>query len=142
MTDQEKMIEEFFNRGVLINPDLLDKGIKNSLFEKISSEADIMVLNNDYVDLITQSKSLVDWYDLDHYRVNAEKDRDDDLYQTQLLHFQKSTLSIDSSNIPPSSNTSSSSSFSSSLINQNSNIHQEQHFSILETELEENNYSF
>jgi len=142
MTDQEKMIEEFFNRGVLINPDLLDKGIKNSLFEKISSEADIMVLNNDYVDLITQSKSLVDWYDLDHYRVNAEKDRDDDLYQTQLLHFQKSTLSIDSSNIPPSSNTSSSSSFSSSLINQNSNIHQEQHFSSLETELEENTSSF
>ena len=97
MTNQEQLIDEFFNRGVLINPDLLDQKIESLIFEKIESEADMIVLNNDYVDIISQSKSLIDWYDLDHYRVNAEKDRDDDLYQSQLQLFKQSTLTINTS---------------------------------------------
>ena len=135
MTDKEKLIEDFFNRGILVNPDLLDKEINSSLFEKINSEEDMVVLNNDYVDVISKSKNLIDWSDLDQYRVKAEKERDDDLYQTQLQTFRQSTLSIAP---PPELNYT----FSSPTNSSTSHLSQEQHLSSLETELEENTASF
>lgn len=95
MEKEEKIIEEFFNRGVLISKDVLEKKIDDTLFQKLEAEGDIIVLNSDYVTLIEQQKNIVDWYDLDTYRVAAEKDRDEELYQHQLQTFRQSFLSVD-----------------------------------------------
>src|SRR3989344_3251436 len=94
--DKEKLIEELFEKGILVNKELLEKGIDPSSIEKIKSEADLIVLNSDYVDVLKQQTTLVDWYEIDKNRVEAEKYRDDELYQTQLQHFKQSLLKIES----------------------------------------------
>ncbi|MBI2662206.1 DNA-directed DNA polymerase II small subunit [Candidatus Woesearchaeota archaeon] len=94
--DKEKLIEELFEKGILVNKELLEKGIDLSSIEKIKSEADLIVLNSDYVDVLKQQTTLVDWYEIDKNRVEAEKDRDDELYQTQLQHFKQSSLKVES----------------------------------------------
>ncbi len=91
----EKLIEEMFEKGILLNEELLQKGLDENLRQKLETESDLIVLNDDYVDVIKQESSLVDWYEVDEMRVNAEKDRDDDLYQSQLQNFKTSTLSIE-----------------------------------------------
>src|SRR3989344_4224916 len=96
--DKEKLIEELFEKGILVNKELLEKGIDPSSIEKIKSEADLIVLNSDYVDVLKQQTTLVDWYEIDKNRVEAEKDRDDELYQTQLQHFKQSFLKVESPN--------------------------------------------
>lgn len=96
--DKKEFIEKMFDKGVLIHKGLLDsKEVDYFLFEKIETEADLLVLNEDYMDLVHQPGNVVDWYDLDKYRVDAEKDRNDDLYQNQLQQFRKTTLSLDTS---------------------------------------------
>src|SRR3989338_4210393 len=94
MEAKEKLIEELFTKGILINKELINRDIDDSLLEKIESEADLVVLNPDYIDVIQQQSSLVDWYEIDKYRVDLEQDRDDELYQSQLQQFKKSTLQL------------------------------------------------
>ncbi|NQV91554.1 DNA-directed DNA polymerase II small subunit [Candidatus Woesearchaeota archaeon] len=94
-TSREKLIEEMFEKGILLNEEMLKKGLDQNLIEKLKSESDLIVLNDDYADVIEQESSLVDWYEIDKMRVNAEKDRDDDLYQSQLQSFKTSTLSYE-----------------------------------------------
>ena len=90
--NSKSKIEELFNKGILINKELLEKGIDDSLLDKIESEEDLVVLNEDYANIITTQSRLVDWYEIDKYRVDTEKDRDDELYQSQLQNVQKVSL--------------------------------------------------
>ncbi|MDP3990148.1 MAG: DNA-directed DNA polymerase II small subunit [archaeon] len=95
--DQEKhqkKIEEMFEKGILLSQDSLNQELDDTLIEKISAEEDLIVLNSDYREVIEQQSSLVDWYELDRYRVESEKDRDEDLYQTQLQGFRQVTLNL------------------------------------------------
>jgi len=92
MEDEQKFVEDMFNRGILVNKEVLDKKIDSSIIEKIEQEGDLIVLNSDYVEVISQETSLVDWYEIDTYRVELEKERDEELYQTQLQNFKQSSL--------------------------------------------------
>ncbi|PIN87665.1 hypothetical protein COV12_02530 [Candidatus Woesearchaeota archaeon CG10_big_fil_rev_8_21_14_0_10_32_24] len=92
---REKLIEEMFEKGILINEELLKGDIDETLLEKLKTESDLIVLNDAYVDVIKQESSLIDWYEVDKVRVHAEKDRDDDLYQSQLQNFKNSTLTFE-----------------------------------------------
>ncbi len=97
MEDYIKKIESMFDKGILINKELLDKNINDNLIEKIETEADLLVLNEDYTEIVNSS-NLIDWYEIDSMRVNIEKEKgDDELYQTQLQEFKKSTLILDNS---------------------------------------------
>ena len=97
--DKEKFIEDMFNKGILINKDIFEKELDETTIDKIEHEGDLIVLNNDYLEVISQQKSLVDWYEIDKYRVNSEKERNDDLYQAQLQNFKKSNLILNSPSI-------------------------------------------
>lgn len=98
---QEKLIESLFEKGILINKEFLEKGLEKggldgspegSFFARIEQEADLLVLNLDYADILVQQTNLVDWYEIDKYRVDAEKYRDDEPYQLQLQSFKHSNL--------------------------------------------------
>ncbi len=91
MEAPKKIIEELFEKGVLVSPKVLDFGIDRDLFHKIEAEEDIIVLNQDYAELISRQTCLVDWYEMDSYRVEAEKGNDE-LYQHHLQEFKKSAL--------------------------------------------------
>jgi len=92
MEDEQKFVEEMFNKGILVNKEVLDKKVNSTIIKKIEQEGDLIVLNQDYVEVISQETSLVDWYEIDKYRVELEKDRDEELYQTQLQSFKQSSL--------------------------------------------------
>lgn len=81
--NKEKIIEEMFDRGVLLSEDILDK-LDKGLLDKIDVEQDLLVLNEDYANILSTQSSLVDWYEVDTYRVGSEKDRNDELYQAHL----------------------------------------------------------
>lgn len=68
--------------------------MQESLLERIEAEADILVLNSDYAQVLSSSTCLVDWYELDGFRVEAERERDDELYQSHLREFRNSSLQI------------------------------------------------
>lgn len=94
MNNNPKLIEDLFEKGILVSKDLLEKDLDPSLYEKIEAEADMIVLNSDYVGILTQQMNLVDWYEIDSYRVEAEKGRDEGLYQSQLQEFKRVSLSM------------------------------------------------
>lgn len=97
--DEEKLqkkIEDMFKKGILLSQDSLDQELDETILEKIQAEEDLIVLNSDYREVIEQQSSLVDWYELDKYRVESEKDRDENLYQTQLQEFKHVTLKLQS----------------------------------------------
>ncbi len=98
MARHHEVIGQLFEKGVLVHQDFLDKGFGQEppepLLDRLEMEADILVLNSDYVEILSQPTSLVDWYELDKFRVEVEKDRDDDLYQRHLREFQVSSLQI------------------------------------------------
>ncbi|MBU0470905.1 MAG: DNA-directed DNA polymerase II small subunit [Nanoarchaeota archaeon] len=94
MDKESEFIKNMFEKGVLVNKDLLEKKIDPSIIDKIEQESDLIVLNNDYVDVINQQTSLIDWYEVDIYRVEAEKERDDSIYQSHLQTFKQSTLML------------------------------------------------
>lgn len=94
MSTKEKLIEEMYQKGILINKELLEKEIDLSVTEKIETEQDLIVLNEDYLEVISQQTSLVDWYEIDEHRVAAEKDKDDELYQTELQSLRKINLQV------------------------------------------------
>lgn len=93
LMDQQQFIEDLFEKGVLVNKELVEKGINSELLLKVEAEGDLIVLNSDYMDIISQQTSLVDWYEVDSQRVDAEKGSDE-LYQNHLQHFKKATLAL------------------------------------------------
>ena len=101
MEDQQKLIEDLFERGILVSKDVLDKKVdallSDNVIGKLEQERDLLVLNTDYVDIVTKQRSLVDWYEIDSLRVHAEKERDDELYQAQLQRFKQAELQVRSS---------------------------------------------
>lgn len=101
MVAQEKLIQTMFERGILLNQEMLHVDLSPSLIEKIEAEADMLVLNSDYTTIIQQPATLIDWYEIDRYRVDAEKERDDDLYQTELQHCRMTTLTDTSESTSP-----------------------------------------
>ncbi len=93
----KKLIERLFEKGLLVQQDTINQNqIDASFFEKIEKEADLLILNDDYIDLIAQQTSLIDWYDIDVYRTLAEMERNDELYQKHLQQFRTNTLTITS----------------------------------------------
>lgn len=88
----KELVEKMFERGILLNADL--KEISDNLLAKLEIEEDLIVLNSDYAEVINGQTSLVDWYELDHFRVLAEKEKDLDLYHNQLQHLRSSDLII------------------------------------------------
>ncbi len=101
MNNHEEVIEKLFERGMLVNKELLEAGLKDALLEKIETEADMLVLNTDYAEVMIKQTFLVDWYDIDRSRVEAEKDRDEELYQSHLLEFKKSSLLFTNHHLSP-----------------------------------------
>jgi len=101
MENPEKLIEQLFEKGILLNKEILESGnsLNSMLLSKLSGEADMLVLNKDYEDILNQQSSLVDWYEIDKYRVDAEKERDEELYQTQLQQFKHTSLHFTSAPI-------------------------------------------
>jgi DNA polymerase II small subunit len=95
-----ELIKKLFDKGILVQEDLINNNkIDESFLEKIETEADLLVINEDYAEVINQQSSLVNWYEVDKYKVEAEKERDDELYQNQLQNFKKSKLVIKNSNL-------------------------------------------
>ncbi|MEK6937652.1 MAG: OB-fold nucleic acid binding domain-containing protein, partial [Nanoarchaeota archaeon] len=90
--EKDKLIEEMFKKGILISKEFLEKEGKEGILTTLQTEADLLVLNSDYAEIVTEQTSLVDWYEIDKLKVAAEKDRDDDLYQNQLQTFKKASL--------------------------------------------------
>lgn len=95
MEKEQKFIEEMFSKGVLVNKEILSRGLDASLSHKLEEEQDLLVLTADYWEVITQQEVLVDWYQLDHHRVEAEKERDQELYQLQLQQLRRDRLRVD-----------------------------------------------
>ena len=106
MAVREELIQKMFERGILLHQELLQQDFPSSLLEKIEAEADLLVLNSDYTDVVQQHTSLIDWYEIDRYRVEAEKQRDDDLYQAQLQQCRITTLTTTSLTTTSLTNTS------------------------------------
>ena len=121
--NKEKKIEELFDKGILINERMLDQDIGETLLEKIHTENDLLVLNDDYAKIIQLEGSLIDWYEIDKHRVDVEKERDDELYQSQLQQFKECHLQLHSST-------------------QSTNIDSTQKITSIESELDENSSSF
>jgi DNA polymerase II small subunit len=94
MNDKSKLIEEMFEKGVLVSKDFLEKEQKEDITKKIDVEEDLLVMNSDYADVIKQQTTLVDWHELDKHRVESEQERDEDLYQTELQNIKKTNLVI------------------------------------------------
>lgn len=90
----KELVEKMFERGILLSADL--KEINDTLLAKLEIEEDLIVLNSDYAEVINGQTSLVDWYELDHSRVLAEKEKDLDSYQNQLQQLRSSGLTITS----------------------------------------------
>ncbi|MBI4981429.1 metallophosphoesterase [Candidatus Woesearchaeota archaeon] len=91
---KQELIEKLFEKGILASQDILEKEVGSELFHQLEAESDLMVLNSDYANIVSMQATLVDWYDLDRYKVEAEKERDDDLYQSQLQTLKKASLSL------------------------------------------------
>ncbi len=94
MENKKEFIENMFQRGLLISGDLLEKKVDFSVIGRLEHEGDLLVLNTDYLEIVAQQKTLVDWYTIDSYRVAAEKDRNDELYQAQLHSFKEASLKL------------------------------------------------
>src|SRR3989338_9853826 len=105
LRNKNKFIEDMFEKGILVNKELLENPPDQELLEKINVEQDIIVLNEDYTRVIKQQTSLVDWYEVDRLRVDAEKERNEDLYQNELQQIKQ--VQINSSLSPPSTSPSS-----------------------------------
>ena len=96
MTTSQERIGHLFEKGILVQKDFLNQELDETVLGRIETEGDLLVLNTDYASLITQPTLLIDWYEIDRYRAFAEKDRDDELYQTHLQTIQRSRLVVES----------------------------------------------
>ena len=126
MVTKEELIKQLFEKGILLNKELLDNSSEATLTDmltKAKSEDDLLVLNDDNLSFVGEQKTLVDWHEIDRYRVEAEKERNDQLYQTELQTPRQVNLNTPDISSMPGSFSNTSSSFKSHL------------FSSLETEL-------
>ena len=121
-----------FEKGILVNKDLLEKDFSEEALEKMKLESDLLVVNEDYLNVIEQQSSLVDWYEIDKFRVEAEKERDDELYQNELQ--QMKSVSLKSSRGEIGSRDTESRGTGLKSIGSNGNIELEQRLSTLEVE--------
>jgi len=101
MNPQKKLVKELFDRGILVSENILNKELDQNLLTRIESETDLLVLNEDYMEIIDQSEQLVDWYEVDTFRVDVEKKRDNELYQTELQSLKNTTLSVETPKTTP-----------------------------------------
>src|SRR3989344_368170 len=126
MVTKEELIKQLFEKGILLNKELLDNSSEATLTDmltKAKSEDDLLVLNDDNLSFVGEQKTLVDWHEIDRYRVEAEKERNDQLYQTELQTPRQVNLNTPDISSMPGSFSNTSSAFKSHL------------FSSLETEL-------
>ena len=123
MKSKEEFIDKLFEKGILVNKELLDKDVDDKFLEEVKGEDDLIVLNDDYVEIISKQKTLVDWYEIDQHRVDFEKEGDQELYDTQLQDFRQSSLTVQTS---------------SSKVNGTNNSESTQELESLETELDKN----
>ncbi|MBI2667004.1 metallophosphoesterase [Candidatus Woesearchaeota archaeon] len=115
-TIEQELISTLFEKGILVNKEVLHKKIEQSLTEKLQDEQDLLVLNEDYLQVLYHDPFIIDWYEMDYYRVAVEKERDDGLYQSHLQKIQHTTLSLQStSQVSASSSSSTSTSTSTSV---------------------------
>lgn len=94
MKSKEEFIEKLFEKGILVNKELLDKSVNDKFLNEVKGEDDLLVLNDDYVEIISEQKTLVDWYEIDQHRVDFEKKGDQELYNSQLQDFKSSSLTV------------------------------------------------
>lgn len=90
-----EFISEMFKRGVLVNEDIITQKFDHDFLKEIDDEADLIVLNSDYITIIGQPNCLIDWYDLDRQRVIFEKDGKNDIYYERLERFRESAIIVD-----------------------------------------------
>lgn len=79
-----ELIQQLFEKGVLASRELAETIVSATLLQKLEEQPTILVINEDYVAVLSNSYSLVDWYELDKYRVEAEKERGQQEYRDQL----------------------------------------------------------
>jgi len=88
MGTKSEFIEEMFHLGILVSNKLAEQGqdikIDSNLRTRIESEQDLLVLNEDYLEIISKDGYLIDWYELDELRVEAEMDHDNEAYHHHL----------------------------------------------------------
>ncbi len=94
MDEKQKLIEDLFEKDILVSKDFLESQLDISVLEKTKFENDFLVLTEDYSPILTTQKSIVDWYNIDSYRVAAEKGRNNELYHQQLQTFTHASTSI------------------------------------------------
>ncbi len=125
--EKEEIIEKLFEKGVLVNKDMMqdiENGLGEDLLKKlenVDTNNDILVLNQDYSDIIAKEDSPINWRKMDKYRVDFENQGDIDKYQSHLQDVQSANISI-SGEVAPS-------------------IAQEEKISSLEAELDKENLS-
>ncbi len=94
MREKEKLISTLFDKGVLLNEDVFHENLDEVLIGKIVAESDLIILTSDYSEVIRSEGHLVDWYEVDKLRVDAEKDRDEELYQSHLQELRIAHLTF------------------------------------------------
>ena len=92
METKENFIDKLFDKGILVNKELIEQGLEEDLINLIKGEEDLIVLNSDYAEIISKDNFLIDWYEIDKYRVDFEKEKDQDLYQTQLQDLRHNPI--------------------------------------------------
>ena len=99
-----KLIELMFDKGILINENILNSKIE-TLFDEISYDEDLLVLNSDYLDLLSNDM-IIDWYLFDEHKVKSEKEESSSFEKhVELLRKTiSSNLSSDSLNLSPTIN--------------------------------------
>lgn len=90
-SSQQRMIKNMFEKGILVSKEFIEEKeiLEDDFLEKIEMERDLLVINLDYFGIISRRDSIVDWYEIDKYRVWAEKKQALDLYQQQLEKLYK-----------------------------------------------------
>jgi len=120
MNETINFIEKMFNRGFLVNEEIIKQELNLDLNSKIEDEQDLIVINQDYLEVIGVSDSLIDWYALDRHRVDLEKERDSLVYQDNLTKLKSQVLTKE----PLATNT-------NTIINPISNLKPENHLTTL-----------
>ena len=107
MSTKTEFIEEMFNLGVLVNERMagkmaeqrIDIKADDNLRAKIESEEDLLVLNDDYLEIINKEGCLIDWYSLDSQRVKLEREENKEDYYHSLIQLKIISDSYDSRSI-------------------------------------------
>src|SRR3989344_1693210 len=104
MSTKTEFIEEMFNLGILVNEKIagkmaeqrIDIKADDNLRNKIESEEDLLVLNEDYLEIINKEGCLIDWYNLDSQRVKLEREENKEDYYHNLIQLKIISDSYDS----------------------------------------------